>query len=255
MTIKLPIHVSKEDVTSNLKLALIETCDDAFFFSDDETALIDAEYLLTVNSAKSINKLNPSFGYPYKIFLEHDTGLLATACLPLFGKKQGTDFLGYPRIIRKSNNTERVGKVDIAVYFNSGGVNIPFCAIECKGFNPSKPTVLLDLVRNLEFCSFVGSTGGSQMSFTYFVALHSFKKTFDDAKEKKNIEKIIHRYNMYLAQLAMPDQVKPHIDVFTIRRGILPNSDDPDIHMLGLQGDEDYHFLGAMIKFENLNNY
>ena len=238
----------QEDITEKLKKALRLSCDDAFYFSDDETHLIDAEYLLTVNAAKSIQELNIYFGTPYKIYLEHETKLFSTACSPLFCKVPANNFLGYNSIIRPKKNTSRAGKIDVAVYKNNS-IDIPICAIEVKGFNPSKFNIQQDLVRNAEYFCMSSETGQSQISFTIFAALHSYKNTTSDKKELTNISKLKTRYDKCLNEINLPNGIQHSIDVFTIRRGTLPDLDNQDTIEMGLQGDEDYHFLGALICF------
>jgi len=235
------------DITNKLKDALRISCDDAFYFSDDETRLIDTEYLLTVNSAKSIKELNQYFATPYKIFLEHDTEKFATACTPLFGTK--SDDNSYDLTVRTNNNTVRPGKIDIAIYLTDNGIDIPLCAIEVKGFNPRKGNIIDDLKRNAEYFLISSPTGVSTLSFTLFMALHSYKKTMTDQKESSNIRKLHKRYDKYMEDILLPSDVSHRIEVLTIRRGRVPEPDDPYTREWGLQGNEDYQFIGAIVCF------
>jgi hypothetical protein len=233
-----------------LKNALNQSCDDAFFFLDDETSLIDAEYLLTVNAAKSIRELNNYFGSPYKIYIEHSTEKFSTSCPPLTARVQENNFMGYKKILRNGIfDTKRPGKIDVAVYTSQEISEKPHCAIEFKGFNPQKVKIIEDLERNLEYFSFKANTGLSELPFSFFAALHSYKKTFSDKKETSNLKRIERRYKNYLSSLSIPNSVTSNIEVFTIRRGLVPNPNDPDVQMHGLQGDEDYHFIGTIISF------
>jgi len=77
---------SQQEIIDKLKEALKQSCLDALSFSGDVTRLIDAEYLLTVNAAKSIQSLNQYLATPYLIFLEYSTQMFATSCTPLSGK-------------------------------------------------------------------------------------------------------------------------------------------------------------------------
>jgi len=129
---------------------------------------MDAEYLLTVNVAKKIKELNTGFGFPYKIRLEYCTKLFATACTLLFGKVPAANFLGYKSIVRCSNDTERSGEIDVAVYEKSYGINVPVCAIEVKGFNPAKKGIQQDLKRNAEYFGLISPIGKSILRFTFF---------------------------------------------------------------------------------------
>ncbi|WP_426992000.1 hypothetical protein [Methylomonas sp. CM2] len=233
-----------------LKTALNQSCNDARMFSDDDTNLINAEYLITVNIAKSIAAMNKDFGGPYKIHLEHSTKKFSSSCPPLLSKKYSNNPFGYTEELRQGNlNTKRAGKIDIAVYTDGHILDKPYCAIEVKGFNPSKAKIIEDLERNLEYFSLAANTGLSELPFSLFAALHSCKNTWCDAKELTNINRITNRYKKYIASLSMPNNTRYNIQVFTIRRGIVPQPDCEYIEMFGLQGNEDYHFIGSIICF------
>ena len=237
----------ESDITNKLKEALTISCEDALYFSDDETRLIDAEYLLTVNAAKAIKELNRYFGEPYKIRLEHVTKEFATSCTPLFGEKFANNILGYSGIIRSNNDSTRPGKIDIAVYTTSNGLDNPLCAIEIKGFNPSKELINKDLERNAEYFRLTSKTGASTLPFTVFVALHSYKGVWNDEKEKRNIQKVRNRYEKYISDNPNLRSLHHNVDSFTIRRGVIPDSDNLHVQEFGLQGDEDYHFIGVVL--------
>jgi hypothetical protein len=49
---------SREDIEEAIREGMRDACVDSLVFSEDETRQIDAEYLLTVNVAKAIAKLN-----------------------------------------------------------------------------------------------------------------------------------------------------------------------------------------------------
>jgi hypothetical protein len=235
------------EIVKKLKESMRTSCDDALYFSNDETQLIDAEYLLTVNAAKAIKDLNNYFGTPYKIYLENDTRIFATACTPLFGKRKADNFLGYRSILRTNNNTNRSGKIDIAVYTEKKGIDVPLCAIEVKGFNPSKSLIIEDLERNAEYFGLVSKTGRSTLPFAIFLSLHAYKGVWDENKEKQNILKVKKRYERYIKENSKLADLSHSVDAFTVRRGVLPDPNDPHIQEHGLQGDEDYHFIGVVL--------
>lgn len=223
------------------------SCDDAFYFSDDETQLIEAEYLLTVNAAKAIKELNPYFGSPYKIRLENDTQKFASACTSLMAKVKAENFLGHKTVIQTPNNTRRPGKIDIAIYTDQNSIDIPLCAIEVKGFNPSKHLIIKDLERNAEYFYLSSRTGDSTLPFSVFIALHSYKGVWSDEKEQSKLSKVKKRYQNYITSNKSLNSLSQSVDVFTIRRGVLPDPNDPHIQEHGLQGDEDYLFIGAVV--------
>ncbi|MRX27282.1 hypothetical protein [Kangiella sp. HZ709] len=235
------------DISNKLKKAMETSCDDALYFSDDETNLIDAEYLLTVNSAKAIQELNQGFGVPYKIRLEDNTKRFATACTPILGKKPADNFMGFKSVARCQNDTRRPGKIDIAIYIDSNGFDQAFCPIEVKGFNANKREIVKDLQRNADYFNLSSPTGKSELPFAFFVALHSYQKVWSDSKEAKNIEKVERKYEGYIAEDDELKKLCHKIDVTTIRRGSLPEQDDPYIQQFGLNGDEDYHFIGVIV--------
>ncbi|MGL1957837.1 MAG: hypothetical protein OCD00_11040 [Colwellia sp.] len=236
-------------IKDKLIKALHQACTDSFYFSDDETSLISAEYLLTVNAAKSIQELNVCFGSPHKIFLEHSTSHFATNCVPILSKAPTTTKI--PKSILRNENfdTSRTGKIDIAVYDGSTSFSTPSCAIEVKGFNPPKCKVIDDLARNLEYFSFKGKTGLSKLPATFFIALHSYKNTMSDKKEASNLKRIRKRYQSYFSELTIPTNVHCKLDAFTIRRGVVPDINDPYVQQFGLDGTEDYHFIGVVVEF------
>lgn len=244
----------ESDILKKLQEALKTSCDDALYFSDDETQLIEAEYLLTVNAAKAIKELNKYFGEPYKIHLEHDTKKFATACTPLYGKKIN-NFSIPKTLIRTRNNTKRSGKIDIALYTTSNGLDKPLCAIEIKGFRPSKAEIIKDLERNAEYFHLTSPTGKSTLPFTVFLALHNYKGVFNNEKERKNLSKLKQLYQMYIDDNTNLSCLSHDIKVMTVRRGVPPDPNCPYIQEHGLQGDEDYHFIGILITSKLRNSY
>lgn len=242
-----------DEIKEKLKEALNITCKEAFEFSDKENAPIEAEYLLTVNAAKSIKGLNKHIGAPYKIYFEHSTEEFCTNCIPIWKKEEGIIYSIFNKTIMREKifNTSRNGKIDIAIYIDSTlPSKEPFCAIEIKGFNPLKGKIIDDLKRNYEYFSLVGNTGESNLKRTYFLAIHQYKRPSSSNKEKLNKLRIKNRYENYIKEIMLPLNVKHDIDVFTIQKGKLPDVDDPYFQEFGLDGTENYHFMGVIVKFE-----
>lgn len=226
------------DIEAAIISAMKLSCNEAFFFSEDETRLIDAEYLLTVNVAKKIVDLNTGIGIPYKIYLEKRTKEFASDCVPLMGKG---------RIRKSRKNTTRNGKIDVTVYRDGNFNGRPVCAIELKGFNPNRTTVLLDLKRNAEYFSLSCVTGDSQIDFSIFAALHSLKNTQTAASANEDRESLRTKYNNWLSELAKTEDYTVGIKVFTLSSSFLeehiaPPDDEwfePNSH----------HFAGVMVTF------
>lgn len=244
----------EQDIIGKLKNAIIASCDDALCFSDNETKPIDAEYLLTVNAAKAISELNDYFGTPYKICLENSTQKFATSCTPLIKWKESKNSKSFETSVRTRNDTKRSGKIDIAIYTSEEALaDTPLCAIEIKGFNPRKPLIVKDLERNAEYFNITSATGSSTLPFAVFVALHSYKGVWDETKANSNISKLEKRYRNYINSNNSLSKLDQNVEVFQIRRGTVPDPDDPYIQEIGLQGNEDYQFLGVVLTTKKSN--
>ncbi|WP_148255589.1 hypothetical protein [Aidingimonas lacisalsi] len=235
----------EEKILSGMKSA----CDDTFFFLEDESQKIAAEYLLTVNVAKKLAELNSGIGYPYKIYLERKTKLVATDCVPLMAREHSTNFLGYKRVLRKRHNTERNGKVDICLYRDSGGMSgVPVCVIELKGFDPSRQNVLKDLRRNSEFFKISCRTGVSQIQYACFAAMHSFPKSLTQEQRYQDLEKLKQKYEKWQEEVGLPHGLRFWVKVKTMSQAVettLLDENDPD----SLTLDGNHHFAGVTVSY------
>lgn len=222
-------------------------------FLEDESQRIGAEYLATVNIAKKVAELNSSMGHPYKIYLERKTRLVATDCVPFFGKEPANNFLGYRNIRRRKHNTTRNGNVDIAVYDSTAKpFATPFCVIELKGFDPSRTVVLKDLRRNAEFFRISCRTGSSQLYFAFLAAMHSFPKSVSEEETANDLAKLKTKYRRWQAEVSIPPDVEYRIDVSTISKGkkfFYPDDSDPELAIL----DQHHHFAGVIVTYEKSN--
>lgn len=154
-----------------LKKAMNITLEEVLLFTNNPTNGIQAEYLLTVNVAKEIAKLNHQDAEPHIISLEQKTMNFARHCLPAirWGKLNSNDdgLTNIQKLKERSkwlkllnfkhiDSTHRTGKVDIAIYLqadsNKGQFGLQtLCAIELKSFNPVNNKIIADLERNLFF--------------------------------------------------------------------------------------------------------
>ncbi|WP_163834724.1 hypothetical protein [Spartinivicinus ruber] len=247
----------EDEIIKKLKESMFTSHMDSFRFLQDESMPIGAEYLLTVNAAKAIDELNKDPGTPftsgvYQIFLEHKTAKLESRCKPrpsrrpLMSKKSWL----YPReVYGPGKRVSRRGRVDIAVYKKSRNpiIHDPLCVIECKGFNPVKKYILRDLKRNSELLNLKFTTGVSKLSFTAFMAFHSFRKAINDSDKNKNKEKIKKRYKKYIRHEPILNKVSQDINVFTVEEGYFPRPDDPYVQEYELDGNEDYQLVGVIV--------
>lgn len=173
--------------------------------------LIDAEYLITVNIAQSLKALNLYLGSPYQILLEHPTKEFATNCTPLILKNKPYTFNTTSQIRSGTyDSNKRSGKIDIAIYDNCTPAygQLPLCAIEVKGFNPSKSSIIKDLERNLSFFEITSNTGNSTLPLAAFATI---KLYFNSAKQNKrvnNLNKVKTLYESYLTALAIPASIE-----------------------------------------------
>ena len=226
-------------------------CDDMLRFSGDPTRRINAEYLFTVAVAKQLDKLNSHYGEPYQIFLEKKTRDFARDCIPpvRFGNpmQKGSSRIrkGFPKI-------DRNGRIDVAIYQvipnNDYLGPQPVCAIELKGFNPTKNLVLKDLKRNLEFFSLTGSTGASVLCTTLFGALHSWSNIATECEEKKKYEALRAQYEGWLSQLQKVSNVNSAVTVHEIRKN-LEGEVVEDGGYLVLDTDCRHNFAGIIVEF------
>ena len=234
------------DIESKIISAMKIACTETFIFSEDETRPIDAEYLFTVNVAKEIVTLNSGVGYPYKIFLEHPTKKFASNCVPLMGKNPTTNRTA----IRKRQNTKRNGKIDVAVYRDGTWHGKPICAIELKGFNPQRRLVLEDLKRNAEYFDLSCESGSSQISFTIFAAMYSYKNVRDENSILINENLKRSQYAKWLAELGGLRNYKSIIEGFTFDSNLAKDQVVPPGEELS---DFDSHqFVGVIVTFTGI---
>lgn len=238
-----------KEIEGKLQSGMKSACEDTFYFLEDESQKIGAEYLLTVNIAKKLSDLNSYVGYPYKIYLERKTKLVATDCVPLMTREKSKNFLGYKHTFRKRKNTERNGRVDICLYRDSGGISgTPVCVIEVKGFDPGRKNVISDLKRNAEYFKISCRTGLSQIKYACFASMHSFPKSVTQEQRGSDLEKLKEKYERWQAEIGLPVGVKCRIDVSSVSEGVETvclDESDPD----SLALDSHHHFAGVVVSY------
>lgn len=226
-----------EKIKEKLIEGMRQACVDTLYFTDDASEKVAAEYLLTVNVAKKIATLNYSFGNPYKIYLERKTKKFAGDCIPLFKKvPDKSNFIKYRSIVRKKHhNTERNGKIDISVYDNKPQIESPICAIELKGFNPSRTNIIKDLKRNSEYFFLTDDTGDSLIQFTVFGALHSFNRI----NNTNSLEALLKKYKNCCSEVSAINQLLVETKHFEISRQ-------------SSEHDERHYFVGILVYFQKI---
>ena len=150
------------------------SCDEIVSFTEDHALPVNAEYLLTVNIAKSISKLNSGLGWPLKIYLEYPAQKFLEKCFPLARGVGSSSFPPGQTVFRQGPAISRPGRIDVAVLSDGQQDCVPVCAVEVKGFNPPKNKVIDDMWRNQEY--FAGAkTGRSQIQFAASAMVRSCK--------------------------------------------------------------------------------
>lgn len=188
-------------------------------------------------------------GHPYKVYLERKTRLIATDCVPLFGKAPATNSLGYKNVRRRKQNTTRNGKVDISVYDStSKPFATPFCVLELKGFDPSRTDVLKDLRRNAEFFQVSCRTGASSINYAFLAAMHSFPKSVSDKHIEDDLLKLKNKYERWQSEVGIPKDVDYKINVSTVSEGKdFSYPDDSDLEFKILE--QHHHFAGVIVAY------
>ena len=187
---------------------------------------------------------------PYKVYLEHDTKRFSNDCVPraILVKTERKHSLFFQNRSKKLN-TDRRGKIDIAVYKDERNTfedKVPFCAIEVKGFNPSKQEVIKDLVRNSEYFRFLDRTGESRISFSVFSAFHSYNCWYEKQIPSK-INRLENRYKNYLSENNSLNSLQSSIDVFKVSSDLINSNTDENEYERIIEFR--HLFLGVIVIF------
>lgn len=239
------------EIVERVKEAMVASCNDTLEFTDEPAEQLNAEYLFTVNTAKSINRLNGACADPYSIYIEKKTKEFARDCLRPYSRGNPLE-RGSGQIRRDTPKIDRNGRIDVVVYsdiYNSGYFGKqPICAVEVKGFNPQRKVVIADLKRNIELLRITGNTGNSVLKFCIFAALHSFKKTATEEKACLNIRSVEDRYGRWLSELGDLSDIDPEVSAFTVRKELVGRVIDEGEY-LTIDTDAKHHFVGVLVCF------
>ncbi|MFN4865000.1 MAG: hypothetical protein ACK5GZ_01555 [Cyanobium sp.] len=179
-------HYWKDDICRKIIEGLRTSCDEIVSFTEDHALPVNAEYLLTVNIAKSILTLNSSLGWPLKIYLEYPAQKFLEKCFPLARSVGSSSFSPGQTVFRQSPTIDRPGRTDVAVLRDGQQGCIPVCAIEVKGFNPPKEKVIDDMRRNQEYFA-DANTGRSQLQFAVSAMVRSYKSQISRKAHVRNL--------------------------------------------------------------------
>jgi len=159
-----------------IRANILKGIKEIFYFNQlaniDSSDFIKPEYLLTVKIADQFISAKSNF----IVKIEEDTSSFAKSCV-----KSWNNGL----VNSDSHNSERNGKIDIAVYstkLNTGHYpNQPLFPVEIKNINPSKYSFLKDVERNIDFFKISDvNTGDSVLELAYNVAIEEFKDIFKE---------------------------------------------------------------------------
>lgn len=228
---------------------MISSLSDAMYLSENFSAIVKTEYLITVNIAQKISELGPLRGSErICTFLEVKTKEFASSCVPIF-KKTVNPLNNLPStLLRKFKNTGRNGRIDIAVYCSGSSLlNKAVCAIEVKGFNPSRNYVIKDLERNAEYFGLYCKTGRSIIEFTAFCAFYSFGNSYESSHIQRDFQCVDAIYKQYMKSIKLPLGVEYEIKIFTASKCILSGGEtqehyDEVCHQL-------HHHVGVAVIF------
>jgi len=254
------VLVDFKEIETMLFKGLKEACRDAHRFSGKINEQIEPEYIVTVNIAKSLNEINSansSFGSPLIIKVEEDTRVFASECVPLILFEDIFD-----STFREFHNSDRNGKIDIAVYevsnTGSGFENrIPKCPVEVKKFTPSRGEILKDLYRNFEYLQVKDKTGNNRLEKAYLVFLAHDKECLFETNKDKGKERLKKFYTALTKSFS--DSLKEHniilrIETETVDENLFADNkfegQDPDF--ISDRAYESFHHVGVLMTLERL---
>ena len=205
------------------------------------------EYLATVNIAKSISKFNSYPAEKFIIALEEDTEDFSNKCVP----ESSIDIFN---LAFNDFNTERNGKIDVAVYRNDGKTAL--CAIEVKNFNPTikaKDRVILDLKRNAEYFLFQNQHNQSIIKKSYLAYFRHFPETRFQNEIQKDLGSAKQELEDIITDVIKPNGFNYRVEVATVHDNLLYVGKHSDEEIFNDTGDfyaQAVHFVGVLGVFE-----
>lgn len=239
------METTEEEVLRAIRDGMKRALMDAATFSEDFTAAINTEYLVTVNIAQRLAAYCPLVGTgDLQVALEKKTREFATEALP-FMIHDGT--FRARTVLRKGTNATRNGRVDIAILKGGPGPERrSWCAIEVKGFDPAAHVVKLDLRRNVEFLLVEGPTGKSGVAFTVFCAFQNCKDTVVEADKELAHEKVRSRYEVMIDGLRIDSRIGTEVAVFDAS-SVTATGNEAEEEAAYL--DDIHHYAGVLVIF------
>ncbi len=214
---------------------------------DFENQWTKPEYLATVNIAKSISKFNSYPAEKFVIAIEEDTEDFSNKCVPEIS-------VGIFNLAFNDFNTERNGKIDIAVYKSDGKTAL--CAIEVKNFNPTvkaKDKLILDLRRNAEYFLFQNNHSQSIIQKSYVTYFRHFPATRMQNEIQNDLDAAKKELEDLIASDITTTCFKYRVEVATVHDNLLYVGKHSDEEIFNDTGDfyaQAVHFVGVLGVFE-----
>jgi len=253
--------MNKEILVSSIKKGLKHAINDMFYFTDNEAIPVNAEYLVTVNLAKTLRDEMGLLNWDFKIYLEKNKGKFSVDCIPPL--KWHHDYRERKTTIFRSKNIKNQKRIDIVIYEDKKnqhqyscymGDHVPVCAIEVKGVNSQNRWILHDLGRNKEYFGLEDETGLSSIEYASFVAIQRF-----DVSKIKNAcegeEKTRKKYDDLLSRISFPSNIKTEVITFALSYDNI-GREEYESEDVTIRYQEYCHcYIGVIIIFQNLNIY
>ncbi|HHR6038079.1 TPA: hypothetical protein ACS70C_002471 [Providencia alcalifaciens] len=230
--------------------AMYQTIREFFHFTDEESRVLNVEYLLTVNVAKKLIEINEGYPGPYRVYLEHPTKILQADCLPIaingsmFSK---SEIRIYDKYI------SRPGRVDVCVYKQDNVYKYPLFLVEVKGFNPRLGEVEKDIIRISQFMNATCNTGASLLKSSFFISLYRYEKVYNDTVENKLLDKSKEKIKSIIEKIGI-ENIKYKISAFPISKGRASEETINDYHEMGISerltdNFTSHLFIGVIVYF------
>ncbi|MCG5290846.1 hypothetical protein L7842_005000 [Providencia rettgeri] len=245
------------DITESKKKiieAMKQTVTDFFYFTDDESSVLNVEYLLTVNVAKKLIELNKGGFGPYRVYLEHPTKILERECLPsVIERPMPRSRFTRSEMRNYSPYISRAGRVDVCVYKEENIYKHPIILVEVKGFNPPLSKIKEDMIRIFQFMNATCNTGSSLLKNAFLISLYNYTNISNDEAENRKLDEKREQIKSLIDNLEKED-VCYDITIFSITNGraseeIINNYFDLGISEYISDSFMNHLFIGVMIYF------
>lgn len=216
------------DIIESVKIGMQKSAKMVKLMNFTSGGKITTEYVATISIGLSLAESKNFIYDDEKIIFEYSTRHFISATIPLIKRLESyTPFS--KSIIRKTAETKRPGRIDLAILERKSGIDISKCAIEVKGDKPAKRLLLSDIRRQFEYFKHSGPTGNSNLGLALNCSFESYNKqlgrnyciTLKD--EKRRVEATRRKYQRYIKEFSdeIPEEVSARIEIFTATKFLL----------------------------------